>query len=222
MTTISTATITFGSLFSGIGAMDLGLERAGMVCKWQCEIDGYCRNVLRRHWPGVPILKDVRNVLASTVEAVDLICGGFPCPPVSLAGRREGKNDTRWLWPEFYRVVDDLRPSIVLLENVPGILSLCGVEVSADLATLGYDAEWDCISASSVGAWHKRDRWFCVAYATSERLAIGEVFGENARKEREAFMRSNREKNGCFEWKLSAEFVEQLQGLPAGWTDLEH
>jgi DNA (cytosine-5)-methyltransferase 1 len=158
---------TFGSLFAGIGGFDLGLERAGMECKWQVEIDEYCRRVLAKHWPTVPRLADVRDVSASTVAAVDGICGGFPCQPVSLAGKRQGASDSRWLWPEFACVVDGLRPRWVLLENVPGLLTQqdgAGASVTADLAALGYDAEWGCVSASAFGAPYRRSRWFCVAY----------------------------------------------------------
>lgn len=147
--------------------MDLGLGRAGMECRWQCEIDDYANRVLARHWPNVLRIGDVRDVRVGTVEPVDLICGGFPCQPVSVAGKQKGTGDSRWLWPEFARVLAEIRPRLALLENVPGLLTSCGAIVASDLATLGYDAEWDCIPASSVGAWHKRDRWFCVAYAQS-------------------------------------------------------
>ena len=169
--------MNFGSLFSGIGGIDLGLERAGMTCKWQVEIDDYCQQVLAKHWPSVPRLGDVRDVSASTVEAVDLICGGFPCQPVSVAGKRQGQDDIRWLWPEFARVVDELRPRYVLLENVPGLLTNengAGSEVVSDLASLGYDAEWGCISASAFGTPYRRSRWFCVG---SDPESIGRVEG---------------------------------------------
>src|SRR6266487_3849645 len=99
----------FGSLFSGIGGLDLGLERAGMECRWQVEIDPYCQAVLRKHWPGVPKYEDVRTI-SDELERVDLVCGGFPCQPVSLAGRRRGAADERWLWPEFARLLRVLRP----------------------------------------------------------------------------------------------------------------
>ncbi len=155
-------TITFGSLFSGIGGLDLGLERVGFECKWQCEIDEFCNQILEKSWPNVRRIRDVRNVSRSTVETVDIICGGFPCQPVSLAGRRKGKGDHRWLWPQFARVVDELRPKYVIVENVPGLLSLGGSEVIADLACLGYDARWHLVSASALGAPHIRKRLFII------------------------------------------------------------
>lgn len=158
--------LTFGSLFAGIGGLDLGLERAGMECKWQVEIDDDCNRVLEKHWPTVPRIRDVRDVSIGTVEAVDVVCGGFPCQPVSSAGKQEIEGDLRWLWPEVTRVVDELRPRIALLENVLGLLE-CGIGAGciADLASLGYDSEWCVLPASAFGAPHKRQRVFIAAYA---------------------------------------------------------
>lgn len=156
--------ITFGSLFAGIGGLDLGLERAGMVCRWQVEIDPFCRKVLAKHWPGVPKHGDIRKVTGSELEWVDWICGGYPCQPFSQAGKRAGTDDARHLWPEFWRLIRVLRPAGVLLENVPGHLSLGFGEVLGDLARLGYDAEWLCLRASDFGAAHLRKRVFVVAY----------------------------------------------------------
>lgn len=155
--------MNFGSVFSGIGGLDYGLELAGMTCRWQCENNPFCLEVLNKHWPAVKKVEDVRDLRIGSVEAVDLVCGGFPCQPVSLAGKREVEADSRWLWPEFARVLDAIRPRFALLENVPGILTAGGAGVVSDLASLGYDAEWDCIPASAVGAWHRRDRWFLFA-----------------------------------------------------------
>ena len=148
----------FGSLFAGIGGFDLGLERAGMECAWQVEIDPYCQKVLAKHWPDVPRYEDVREVGKHNLEEVDLICGGFPCQPVSQAGKQKGKDDKRWLWPEYRRIVSELRPNYVFVENVRNLLRLHGTEVLGDLTTLGYDAEWEVIPARAVGAPHKRDR----------------------------------------------------------------
>src|SRR3990167_8576773 len=99
----------FGSLFSGIGGLDLGLERSGMECAWQVEIDEYCTKVLTKHWPKVPKFRDIRDCGQHNLDTVDLICGGVPCQPFSLAGTRQAQADPRWLWPEFARVVDELR-----------------------------------------------------------------------------------------------------------------
>ena len=157
-------TLRFGSLFSGIGGLDLGLERAGMEVVWQSEVDPYCSQVLAKHWPHVPNLGDVTKVDWEHVERVDLICGGYPCQPFSLAGARRGHDDPRHLWPHFANALRVLRPRYALLENVPGHLSLGFGDVLGDLADLGYDAEWDCIPAAAVGAPHLRYRVFVVAH----------------------------------------------------------
>lgn len=159
----------FGSLFSGIGGFDLGLERAGMECAWQVEIDDYATKVLEKHWPDTSRYRDVWECGSANLESVDLICGGFPCQPVSHAGKQEGQNDERWLWPEFARIIGEIKPKWVLGENVPGLLSndsgrLFG-GILRDLAALGYNVEWNCIPASYVGAPHIRDRVWIIAHA---------------------------------------------------------
>src|SRR5438270_5688184 len=171
--------LTVGSLFSGIGGLDLGLERAGMSVAWQVENDPFCAAVLEKHWPGVKRYGDIREIRWEEVESVDLVCGGFPCQPVSLAGRRLGTTDDRWLWPEFARCVRTVRPRYVLVENVPGLLVRGMGDVLGDLAACGYDAEWDCLPAAAVGAPHLRYRVFIVAYtAGTQRDAGTEISGE--------------------------------------------
>jgi DNA (cytosine-5)-methyltransferase 1 len=161
--------LTVGSLFSGIGGIDLGLERAGMTVIWQSETDPYASKVLAKHWPDVPNLGDVTKVDWSHVERPDLIAGGFPCQPVSVAGRGLAQLDTRWLWPAFADCVRSLRPGHVIVENVPGLLVRGMGDVLGDLASLGYDAEWQGIPAAAVGAHHLRWRIFVVADADSVR-----------------------------------------------------
>jgi DNA (cytosine-5)-methyltransferase 1 len=165
---------TFGSLFAGIGGIDLGLERAGWECRWQVEIDPFCRHVLEHHWPDVPRYGDIRGLDWSGVEPVDLLAGGFPCQPFSVAGQRRGKDDERWLWPEFAAAVRALRPRHVLVENVPGLLAGHGGmgDVLGDLAQLGYDAEWDSVPAAAVGAPHLRYRVWIVAHADANELRL--------------------------------------------------
>ena len=157
-------TLTVGSLFSGIGGIDLGLERAGMTVKWHSEIDPYASQVLKKHWPHVPNIGDITAVNWEETERVDVIAGGYPCQPFSLAGRRNGENDPQHLWPYFRNAISVLRPRYALLENVRGHLSMGGLSVIGDLTALGYDAEWRIISAASVGANHQRDRLIVVAY----------------------------------------------------------
>jgi DNA (cytosine-5)-methyltransferase 1 len=157
--------VTFGSLFAGIGGMDLGLERAGMVCRWQVEIDDYATRVLEKHWPDVVRFRDVRGVGSHNLEPVDLICGGFPCQDISNAGKRAGIGGERsGLWSEFARIAGELRPRYVVVENVSALLGRGLDTVLGDLAALGLDAEWHCIPASAVGAPHRRDRVFVLAY----------------------------------------------------------
>jgi len=174
-------TLTFGSLFAGIGGMDLGLERAGMQCRWQVEIDDYATKVLAKHWPTVPRFRDVRDVGAGCLERVDLIAGGFPCQDISVAGKGAGIAGKRsWLWAEYARIIGELRPRFVLVENVPALRSRGLGRVLGDLASLGYDAEWDCIPAAAVGAPHLRDRIWIVAYASGsrDRALAGSVYGD--------------------------------------------
>jgi DNA (cytosine-5)-methyltransferase 1 len=203
--------LTVGSLFTGIGGFDLGLERAGMRVVWQCEQDEFCRRVLARHWPGVPCHPDVRALVADAGEQrrdgrpcerdagreapvggeegghagdgggargdempvpvpyVDVLCGGFPCQDLSVAGRQAGIDGRRsGLWGEYVRLIDVLRPRYVIVENVRNLLAgdrgRWFGRVLGDLAACGYDAEWDCIPASAVGAPHRRDRVWLVAY----------------------------------------------------------
>jgi DNA (cytosine-5)-methyltransferase 1 len=158
--------MTFGSLFAGIGGFDLGFERAGMVCKWQVEIDPYARRVLEKHWPNVPKWDDVRTFPPAGDWGVDVICGGFPCTDISNAGLRagiEGKHSG--LWKESARIIRILRPRFVVVENVAALL-FRGIDVVlGDLASLGFDAEWEVLSACAFGAPHTRERLFIVANA---------------------------------------------------------
>ena len=159
--------MTFGSLFSGIGGIDLGLERAGWKCKWQVENNEFCLKILNKHWPDVRKYEDIKEISIHELENVDMVAGGFPCQPVSIIGKRRGQSDPRWLWPEFACIISKVRPQYVFVENVPGLLHNGIGDVLVDLATLRYDAEWDCIPASFIGAQHKRERIFIVAHTKS-------------------------------------------------------
>ena len=163
-------TLTVGSLFSGIGGFDLGLERAGMKVIWQSEIDEFASKVLKKHWPDVPNLGDITKVDWTNIERPDVICGGYPCQPFSTAGKRGGASDPRHLWPAMFNAICLLRPRYALMENVRGHLSMGFDQVLGDLAKIGYDAEWQVIPAAAVGAPHKRDRVFIVAYPNDARM----------------------------------------------------
>lgn len=159
-------------LFSGIGGFSLGLERAGMKTVAFCEIEPFCRRVLAKHWPGVPCYEDVRTLTAARLAAdgisVDLICGGFPCQDISLAGSGAGLGGARsGLWWEYARLISELRPGWAIIENVTALRSRGLDGVLGALASLGYDAEWHCVPASAVGAPHRRDRLWIVAHANS-------------------------------------------------------
>jgi len=160
----------YGSLFSGIGGIDLGLDRAGMTCAWQVESNRYCREVLARHWPLVDRYDCVTRVGKDDLMPVNLICGGFPCQDISYAGKGAGLHGKKsGLWSEYIRIVREIRPRYVLVENVPALLARGIDRVLGDLAEIGYDAEWDCLPAAAFGAPHRRDRLFIVAHTGRQR-----------------------------------------------------
>jgi DNA (cytosine-5)-methyltransferase 1 len=157
---------TIGSLFAGIGGLELGLERALGDARvvWQVEIDPLCRRILERHWPHAQRHIDILDVGAHNLARVDVVCGGFPCQDISVAGQGRGLEGARSsLWTQMARVVGELRPVVVVVENVPALLARGLGRVLGDLAALGYDAEWDVHSAAAVGAPHLRERLFIVA-----------------------------------------------------------
>ena len=175
-----------GSLFSGIGGLELGLERAipGAEVIWQAERDPYCRDVLEKHWPKAKRYGDVRRIKGSEVERPDLLCGGFPCQGASSAGLGLGLEDHRTgLWIEFERLIGELDPRWVVLENVAAIRTRGLSRVLYGLAACGYDALWDCIPAAAVGAPHLRDRWFCIGWRSPD--AISDAVRVNLREQRE-------------------------------------
>ena len=154
-------------LFSGIGGFSLGLERTGgFETVAFCEIDKKARLVLKKHWPDTPIFEDVTTLTGDQInEKIDIIVGGFPCQDISLAGKGAGLAGARsGLWYEYHRLIKEIRPSWVIAENVSALRSRGLDEVLRSLAEIGYDAEWHCIPASAVGAPHRRDRIWIVAY----------------------------------------------------------
>lgn len=151
--------------------MDLGLERAGMTCKWQVEIDPFCQKILTKHWPEVPKYGDIRDVTGDQLGHVDCIAGGFPCQDVSQIGKREGMGGGRsGLWVEYKRIICELRPRVIIVENVSGLLHGGIADVLGDLAEIGFDAEWEVLPAAAFGAPQLRERVFIVAYARGKRL----------------------------------------------------
>lgn len=155
--------LTVLDLFSGVGGFSLGLERAGMKTVAFCEIEPFCRAVLKKHWPDVPQFEDVRKLRGEDVGPVDLVCGGFPCQPFSTAsrGRRLGTEDDRYLWPEMLRVISETRPAWVIGENVVGLKPVEVGQVVSDLGTQGFDTVVMEIPACATLKDHWRPRnWF--------------------------------------------------------------
>ena len=162
-------------LFSGIGGFSLGLETAGLANTVAfCDIDKYCHKVLNKHWPHVPIFSDIKELNYETLRSnginnIDIITGGYPCQPFSVAGLKKGEQDPRHLWPEYFRLVKELRPTWVIGENVSGHIKLGLDTVLEDLESEGYSTRTFSISASGVGANHKRERVWIMAHSNDAR-----------------------------------------------------
>ena len=190
------------SLFSGGGLGDYGLTLAGMEIVGQVEIDEYCQKILKLRWPDVPKWKDIKEVKTSELPRVDIVSGGFPCTDISvanndpqgIAGERSG------LWKDQFRIIRDLRPRYAIVENVSALLIRGMGKVIGDLASIGYDTEWQVIPASWFGAFHRRDRVWIVAYPKS--------IGRKAFTFQGSFSKKNRPKEPV-EWK-------QFLAIPAG------
>lgn len=222
-------------LFSGIGGFSVGLERAGMRTVAFCEIDPFCRRVLAKHWPSVPCYDDVRTLTADTLwrdgVAADVIAGGFPCQDISVAGKRAGLEGARsGLWGEYRRLIGEVRPGYVIVENVPGLLSLGMGTVLGDLSALGYDAVWDCIPASALGAPHRRDRIWIIAHTTRDgRHARGQGDAAQGPRRRElggggvgSHVRNANVSGLAFREGQSRDVGEELSpAVGAGWWSVE-
>lgn len=199
-------------LFSGIGGFSLGLERTGgFKTVAFCEIEPFCRRVLAKHWPNVPIYEDVRELTAARLAAdgivVDVVCGGFPCQDISDAGFRIGiEGERSGLWSEYARLVRELRPRYVLVENVHALLYRGLDRVLGDLAEIGFDAEWHGIPAAAIGADHLRDRIWIIAYPNS----AGAFEVHERRRERRA------EEMGA---DAAGDYSARLQGLGDAGAD---
>ena len=208
-------------LFSGIGGFSLGLERSGNFKTVAfCEIEPFCRSVLKKHWPEVPIYEDVTKLSAARLQsdgiAVDAICGGFPCQDISTAGKGAGLEGERsGLWFEFHRLIKETQPKIAIIENVSALRSRGLDQVLRSLSEIGYDAEWHCIPASAVGAPHKRDRIWIVAYANNQhgRTQSSVIGSERTRTRLEPSGSSS---------DVAYTKSERVQGLWSGWLQDSH
>ena len=207
------------SLFSGVGGLELGLERAGMTTVGQVEIDPFCRRVLAKHWPEVPRHDDVTTCIdwwrSEPRPRVDVVAGGFPCQPVSVAGRGLAQADERWLWPEMHAVITELQPTWVVAENVPGLRRRGLTTVVADLEHTGYRVRVGLISACAMGAPHPRERLFILAHASGEgRCPWGSVGGLADRVPGRG--RFQPEPVGRSWWAGEPGFLRMAHGVPGG------
>lgn len=190
--------MTHGSLFSGIGGIDLGFEMAGIETTWTCEIDDWANGVLQKRFPNATHNRDVKEIGKDNLESVDIISGGFPCQDISTAGKGAGLDGKRsGLWFEMWRIICELQPRWVLIENVANLANKGGSRVLHDLAKAGYDAEWQVISARDVGAKHLRKRLWIIAY----RKEISDTLCEG------------------FQGQLHSSKVQDRNEVRGEWTD---
>lgn len=242
------------SLFSGIGGLDIAAEMAGFVTVAQCEWAEFQTKILEKHWPDIPRWRDIRTLTGESfyektgLRTVDVISGGFPCQPFSVAGKRGGKDDDRYLWPEMLRVIHELQPAWVVGENVPGIVDMALDSVLSDLENEGYATQAFIVPACGVDAPHKRNRCCMVAYAInrsgimrgSGKLSDAEKDGREGPdlggREAQSFLGGRRENesgaagmaDGIRESFYSVDTYsesERLQGFAAeqicGWNTLQ-
>lgn len=208
------------SLFSGIGGLDLGLERAGMRVVGQVEIDPFCRAVLAKHWPGVKQMADVREVKGDEFGPIDAIAAGVPCQPSAQGGRRLGAADERWLWPEFVRIVRRARPDWIVPENPRGFVTMPDAAgVVGELEDAGYIFRPLLLGARHIGSTHRRDRYWMVGYSDriGQQAKVHVPKLRQARREvsRDSFVGSMRTA-----WPPRPSHVHQVprmaDGLPRG------
>jgi DNA (cytosine-5)-methyltransferase 1 len=215
-------------LFSGTGAFSLGLERAGMTTAAFCEIDPFCRALLKQHWPGVPQYDDVHSISRRRLIADGIkmggICGGFPCPDVSYAGEGAGLDgpESR-LWFEYLRIIGDIRPRFAIVENVAGLLTRGIDRVLGGLAEIGYDAEYEVLGADAIGAPHRRERVWILAYPHGSRLQ-GTVWAAQPHEARQEWQASCREplRSAHGFWPPGPRAFRHVPGMVDGSANRTH
>ncbi|WP_018428258.1 DNA (cytosine-5-)-methyltransferase [Hoeflea sp. 108] len=215
------------SLFAGIGGFDLGLERTGgFETVAFCEIDPYRRSILSKHWPDVRQYEDVRNLTADALArdgiVIDVICGGFPCQDISIAGKGRGLAGAKSrLWFEFLRIIGEIRPTYALIENSPKLRSR-GLDVLlGGLSEIGYDAEWHCIPAAHVGAPHRRDRIWILAYRQEDAFrADADSFGPyppylHFNRSAQLLDQQERDFGPMAWWRTEPDVARVVDGIPS-------
>lgn len=214
-------------LFSGIGGFSLAARWAGMETVAFCEIDPFCQKVLKKNFPGVKIYDDIRTLTKEKLEkdgviddsqTIDLVCGGIPCQPFSLAGKQRGQEDDRYLWPEMFRLIQELRPAWVVGENVVGIVRLALDDIIADLESEGYTVRTFVLPASAVGAPHRRDRVWIVAHADSPGLQGRPESGDTGpdRKRNHQYVERRGELRRGTDRRHQSRVDRDDDGVPAG------
>ena len=169
-------------LFSGIGGFSLAASWAGIETAAFCEREKFCQKVLKNHWPQVPIVDDIFKMRGDKFGAIDIVSGGFPCQPFSVAGKRAGQEDDRYLWPEMFRIISEARPAWVVGENVPGIIDMALDQVLFDLEGIGYETQTVIIPACAVDAQHRRDRVWILGYSEHAGHASTEERGSTEKR----------------------------------------
>ena len=211
------------SLFSGIGGLDLAAEMAGITTVGQCEWADFPTKILEKHWPDVPRWRDIRTLTGDDfykrtgLRTVDVVSGGFPCQPFSVAGKQGGKNDDRYLWPEMCRVIRELKPHFVVGENVPGILRIAAADVIADLEREGYNAIVFDFEAAAVGAHHRRERVFFVG---ERKSGVVENTGRCRRLKSRVLQKQQRRSQSQRRGKIVADTeMRREPGQLSGWSE---
>lgn len=207
-------------LFAGIGGFSLGFERAGLKPVAFCEIDPFCRAVLAKHWPDLPVYQDARTLRGEQVLAnagtVELVCAGFPCQPHSVAGHRRGGGDDRDMWPDTMRLVREIRPRWFVGENVPGLLSTIYDNVLLDLEGTGYEVETFLMGADAFGAAHRRQRVWIIAHAAGERMEGMRAARLKISHALDWPLVPIRDSDG--QWQVEPDLWRTANGIP-GWMD---
>lgn len=226
--------LTHGSLFSGIGGFELGAKLAGIETIWNCEINEFNRSILKKHFPNTKQYTDIKTI--KQIEYTDIISGGFPCQDISIAnvskknlneyGKSIGIKGIRsGLWVEMWRVISQVRPKYVIIENSPMLLIRGFEHVINDLSKIGYVCEWQCLQAAQFGYNHKRERIYCIAYPNKKRCSnnysvfaeLNKIYSERPAPRQSPLSISIERFNS----KSSYDMYEWMMGFPNNWTNQE-